>query len=290
MRLCHSRLLLLGILSLSLSTHALRRSLDASLHLEPGSLDSHANRVQQDTAVILPESGPSPVPRLIKRSFKRWRPDEEDRLVELRNQGKSWEEISASFPDRSWGAMKVKYYSLTGQSAPTSKRKKGKPWTSAEDKRMLKLLKDGLTWDEIAAKLPGRSRTAVYNRYYRRQGQDKAAPKSTMKEYTKEEDDVLIKTLNSGKSVAETARLLGKSHSSVTYRAAKLEEQGRLSLEPRSGRRYTVAELELIERLRETGTRWKEIRRLHFADRTVKQIMEGFRRYRLGKESREADD
>lgn len=93
MRLCHSRLLLLGILSLSLSTHALRRSLDASLHLEPGSLDSHANRVQEDTAVILPESGPSPAPRLIKRSFKRWRPDEEDRLVELRNQGKSWEEI-----------------------------------------------------------------------------------------------------------------------------------------------------------------------------------------------------
>ena len=151
---------------------------------------------------------------------------------------------------------------------------------------MLKLLKDGLTWDEIAAKLPGRSRIAVYNRYYRRQGQDKAAPKSTMKEFTKEEDDVLIKTLDSGKSVAETARLLGKSHSSVTHRAAKLEEQGRLSLGPRSGRRYTVAELKLIERLRETGTRWKEIRRLHFSDRTVKQIMEGFRRYRLGKESR----
>ena len=42
-----------------------------------------------------------------------WRVDEEQRLLELRKQGLSWEKIMEHIPGRTWTALRMKHYNLT---------------------------------------------------------------------------------------------------------------------------------------------------------------------------------
>lgn len=43
-----------------------------------------------------------------KKSCVKWTPEEDATLLQMRDDGRSWEKISAALPDRSLGAIRVR--------------------------------------------------------------------------------------------------------------------------------------------------------------------------------------
>ena len=97
-------------------------------------------------------------PKLFRRGQK-WTAEEEERLIRLRAQRISWDELVESFPGRTWTAIRAKYSKLTmDRSKPP---KKVVRWTKEEKELLLELVKTGVSYEEIAKRFPGRSPGAI---------------------------------------------------------------------------------------------------------------------------------
>ena len=99
--------------------------------------------------------------------------------------------------------------------------------------------------------------------------------------YTSKEDDKIVKALELGMTVEETAQLLERNIESVSKRITKLVRSNRLELAPQiaSGRPYSVADFELIYKMRDHGMSWDQIVTKFFPGRTKTGIRIGYRRY-----------
>ena len=117
----------------------------------------------------------------------RWTAEEEERLVALREQEMSWEEISELFPERSWQALMAKYHRLT----PDVLTRTVNFWTEEEKKLLLELVEAGKSWEEIAEYFPGRTVTAV-RATHNRLTTDVQAPRRVVRKWTAEEDELLL--------------------------------------------------------------------------------------------------
>ena len=92
---------------------------------------------------------PFPQPKVFRRG-EPWTAEEHGRLMKLRGQRKSWNEIAKSFPGRSWTALATRYYNFTRDPSITQEERKR--WAKKEVELLLELVKTDLSYEEIAKK------------------------------------------------------------------------------------------------------------------------------------------
>ena len=198
-------------------------------------------------------------PKLFKRSQK-WTPEEEERLIRLRAQRIPWGELEGSFPGRTWSALKIKHSDLTKD--PAKSPKKVKRWTKEEKELLLKLVKTGISYKEIAKQFPGRDPDAL-KAQYRYITRGRTVPKGFNKQYTTEEDERLLGLRRDGIAWKEIERLFDKrSLSSLMNRYIVLTSSD-----------FTFEEDELLRELEERNIPWPQ-RVTFFNNRTLEALQE----------------
>ena len=128
-------------------------------------------------------------PMKLFRRGNQWSSEEDRLLLKLREERMSWAEIRKFFPERSWGALSIRYY-IQDPSAKKSP-KKTKPWAREEDELLLELIGVNVSWKEIAENFPGRSVSLVRG-LYRYLTKGTSAPESATRVFTAEEDELLL--------------------------------------------------------------------------------------------------
>ena len=232
-----------------------------------------------------------PTRRIFKRAGERWSREDEERLLELRAEDKSWEELTEYFEGRTWSALRVKHGFLKNPRPASRKGKRKKRWTAEEDARLRQLREEeGVayrSWEEIARGLPGRTASAAFNRYKLITGQLRG-PTATSQSFTPEEDDRIIKAVEAGKTVDEMYREQGegkvRSQGAIRIRIYRLDEAGRLDASSLFRRQYTEADFELMRKKREEGLTWRQIGDEFFPERNPKVLCSQFKKWERKKE------
>ena len=250
---------------------------ETNVHSKPSkdrqtySLTSRAEHGRSDLSQASSVKATASEPKIFKRA-KFWTGEEEELLLELREQQLSWEEISEFFPERTWTAVKIKHSKLTQD--PNRKRREPKRWSQEEQRLLLELKeRDANTpWKEIAEYFPGRSASAVQS-YYTYITTDSLAPKTFQGHWTAEENELLLRLARDRVPWSERAEYFnGRTLKSLRHQYAKLE----VPKLPPPGK-FTPEEDALIIKLFESGITVKDVaRRL---DRSITSIQR--RRKRL---------
>ena len=158
----------------------------------------------------------------IKRGLL-WTAEEEERLVRLREEDRSWEELAEYFPGRTWQALASKYYKLKGLSEPKAEVKH---WTTEEDETLLELKEKNEPWGDIVKRFPERSPAAIRSHYTYLRRDQSLAPASTWKPYTDEEKELLLKVAGTDTTWSERAKQFpGRSGRSLKSQYAKLKQE-----------------------------------------------------------------
>ena len=224
--------------------------------------------------------------RLFRRG-KHWTDDEEELLIELRGRQMPWDEILKSFPDRTWLALKSKHDRLTQDIPPTTSPRR-MPWTEREDEILLDLIeknkdknKKRVQWRKIAGKiaenLPGKTVNGAKRRY-QILVKGHLAPKAKKTSWTDEEDDFIVKALESGMKGKEISQSLGRTENAIMHRKSELKKLGRLD-HIRGARYYTVADFKLMHELVNKGISWKDISAQYFSGRPSKNMKAAYKKY-----------
>ena len=156
-----------------------------------------------------------------RKKGKLWTDEENERLMEQKEMGKSWKEIAQQLPGRNLNSIQSHYrYLLTSRKAPENVLVR---YTPEEDRRLLELAKTDLSWSERAKLFPGRSQSSLQGRYTQL-GQEPSIRES----WTTEKDERLIELLKTDLTREEIGRLLGRTVEAVNNRVYKLRKLGRI--------------------------------------------------------------
>ena len=114
--------------------------------------------------------------------FKKWRADEDRRLLELRYfERRKWPDLASHFPGRTYRSLQQRYYSFDKPELYLDRdgvwkiRIKGsiekdidqRPWTEEEDQLVLHLRDvERVRWKEIVNRLPNRCGLSIRKRYF----------------------------------------------------------------------------------------------------------------------------
>ena len=294
------------------------------------SVQPHTRKVEQTYTEYSAVKPAAPKLKLVRRARgQSWTAEEEQRLIELREQRIPWDKLTEHFPDRTWKALTSKYQKLT--TDPSSKSPAGrKLWTPEEKDLLLELKKTGMSWAEISERFPGRTEnavnrqyrtlvngTSVPKRYYGSYSAEEdellleldearvpwkdrvkyfdnrslpslrsrldilgSGPRQVRQKYTLEEDELIIQSTNSGKTIAEISRILERSEMGVRHRIDSLRRSNRLpAVQTEKGLHYSVADFETMREMRGRKMTWKEIASEHFPDRSGESLRLAYRRY-----------
>ena len=251
------------LLLLFLTLHALKLKLEERSPeiRQPLSLATHAALVSRAEDV---KSNTLLTPKLDKRAkIKRgliWTDEDEKRLVRLREEGKSWEELVEYFPGRTWQALNSRYGKLKRASKPKKTLKQGeqkdrKRWTREEDKILLKLKERNESWENIAKRFPKRSQAAISSRWTYLRRDNKQAPAVTRKEYTDEENELLLAVAEMDIRWSERAKYIpGRSVQSLQNQYLRLK-QG----DPQDSNHWTSDEEDRVVEELERGKTVEEV-------------------------------
>ena len=113
------------------------------------------------------------------------------------------------------------------------------------------------------------------------------APQKTRRRFTSEEDDAIIKALESGTTTKEIAQSLNRNVKSIQRRIKILDQSTRLdpAIRPISRRPYTAADFELMREKVERGMSWNDIAAESFPERSGNALKLAYRRYKAKNES-----
>ena len=209
-----------------------------------------------------------------------WTPEEEELLFDLLDAGLTWEEMAEYFTGRSAGAIQNHYHQMTlpDDHVPSTSRKS---WTTDEDKRLLKLAKGKMTWEEITKYFENRSAMALLRRHQR------LKPKAHKRgSWTTAEDKLLVEAVKKGRTPDQITKTIARSEKAIERRMKRLRKAGRYGLKPpeRTQPPFTDAQLELMYNLREQGRSWKSIYLEHFSGRSLEGVRKAGKRYREERE------
>ena len=271
--------LLLGIVSVSLSSGIVlpRQRIDTESQLEAQQLSPSDDDAYLRLNLPLLEHGAQPTARILKRARgASWTEKEERLLLDLREQGKPWDEIADYFPERTWLALEARYLKLTRDpSVPKKRRKKADRWTPKEEELLIEL-RDGrrLPWNEIDQHFPSRGWKALRAKYYQLK-RGRPAPKTILdRSWTPEEYDQLMTLKKEGKSWKEIAEAMpGRSQESLESRYQSLTRMTRGTRTPtKTGfKEFTQEEDELLLELGKTDMPWKD-RAKRFDGRSISSL------------------
>ena len=136
-------------------------------------------------------------PRFFKRSGRGWTDEEEDRLLELTEQRRMpFAEIQQKFfPERTENALRTKHNQLTHDFYKDEREQK--KWTEEQKRLLIKLVESNTPWSETAWFFPGRSVDALRGMYRSAKG-DRFVPKRIIREWTTEENELLLRLAEEG--------------------------------------------------------------------------------------------
>ena len=204
----------------------------------------------------------APKSKIFKRA-QHYTPEEVELLLELREQGMTWKEISKSFPGREWQSLKDKHRRVLREQ---EMGKSPRLWTSEEEELLLKLVEPDKSWGEIAESLPGRTPKAV-RQHYKILNDGSLAPKKVRLLYTAEEDKLLLKLKKADMPWKEMpAHFDNRTWPSLRSRYKALGQPFSESREF-----YTTEEDKLLLKLKKAGVPWKEMP-AHFDNRTQRSL------------------
>lgn len=168
---------------------------------------------------VHPESLPK------SKKMDRWTDEQDEMLVQLMLEGKSWEEIAAALPPpgRTPYAAKGRYRNLR-ENSNINALADDKSYKPEDDQMLLKLRWEGKSWNEITKALSGpeRSLDSVRKRYHKLKklhGLEAAPTEHKRTTYTPEEERRLVRLKESGKSWKEISEAFpGHSFNSLKVR------------------------------------------------------------------------
>lgn len=221
---------------------------------------SHAKKFAEgsDLSPIGSVEAAASAPTKIFKRGKRWTSDEEKLLLKLRGQRMSWAEIEKYFPGRGWKSISSKYYDLVRDSSAKKPTRKIKFWTREENELLLKLVETNASWEEIGEQLPGRTLGALKRHYSVLTKGSRQAPESVTKEFSAEEDKLLLDLDKKG--VPWKGRV--KFFENRTLKALQSRLSKITPLKSPALRKYTPEEDGLLREAIESGKTIEEISQL----------------------------
>ena len=192
-----------------------------------------------------------------------WTAEEEERLVELRDQRKSWAELSILLPGRTWTALKTRYNRLTKDRRTT--RMNLRLWTDEEEELLIELMEMDVSDEELVQYFPGRSlgsikakSSYIFN--------DASIPNRIRREYTAEEDELILELGKENIPWEERVKYFdNRTLSALRHRYKKLTSQV-----------FTPEEDKLLLELEKEGVPWQE-RVTYFNDRNLDSLQKRFK-------------
>ncbi len=161
----------------------------------------------------------------LKSKLTDFKPEEDQRLIELRGQGLNWDEIAESFEGRTASALKSRWHNTLKHNLGIEPTRTD--FTPEEDQRLIQLKGQGLKWDEIAESFEGRTSSALQSRWHNHLKHD-LGQERTKNTFTPKEDRLLIKLKGQGLKWDE----ITKSFDGRTIRS--LESRWRRLLKPKT--------------------------------------------------------
>lgn len=150
--------------------------------------------------------------------------EEDARLVKARGSGLTWKQVADLFEGRrDIKSLKARYYKLSEQ--PDSPAEKSSPpYTPDEDDILIEARATRLTWEETAALFGGRrNENALKARYHKLSKMPMSRVSKANRNYTADEDELIVRERERGKSYPKIAELLpDRSTKSVENRYYKL--------------------------------------------------------------------
>ena len=208
-----------------------------------------------------------------KDSTRIWTADEDKILFEKADAGIPLKEIIKSLEGRTLASARSRYRRLKdGINAPETMRTLFSP---KEDERLLKLVAQDMSWEEMAEFFDERDAAQLSNRY------QFIRPGPPERRETPQEQRDLIAAMDTDMNWTEIAELLDRSEVYVKKRAKALEKLGLLTRPPhlRYNMAYTADEYEIMHQLREKGVPWNEIANERFPGRDGGSIRSSYWRH-----------
>lgn len=153
--------------------------------------------------------------------------EEDARLVKAREDGLTWKQVADLFEGRrGLGALKARYYYLSEQ--PDSPAELSSPrYTPEENELLIEARASRLTWEETVALFEGRRNEAALKfQYHKLSKMPELQVKKLNRNYTADEDELIVREKEKGKSYPEIAELLpDRSAKSVRSRYYKIMKE-----------------------------------------------------------------
>lgn len=207
-----------------------------------------------------------------RRTSDLWTEREDALICRLQARGKTLDEIVPKLPNRTRLAVghRIRYLIKQGRIAGPE------PWTAREDALIGTLREQGKTLDEIAMKLPHRTRKAVSARVRLLLRQGLVEPLITAelgrRPWTAREDARLIKLRARGATLREMANEVPhRTEIAIGLRVARLAQAGRVErLGAETRKAWSAEDDRRLARMRRTGKTMEEIAAA--LDRTLPSI------------------
>ena len=107
-------------------------------------------------ATTLPETRTA-----LQQRARPWTMKQTHLLRKLREEGRDWVVVSGMFPGRSPESCERQYGRYMAQLDFAERR-----WSPSEDKRLVDMIEAGMSFQEIADRMPGKGRSSCWNRWY----------------------------------------------------------------------------------------------------------------------------
>lgn len=182
--------------------------------------------------------------------------DETRELMKLRDEGRSWDEITPHFPHRSWRSLQSRYSETVKRRRvpePISRR-----YSSEEDRLLLRYRRElRLPWTEMLEQLPGRTYQSISQRF-RRLLPRKARPDipRILNVVTPADVQTVHRLRTSGMKWKDVVASIGKG-STQSMRNMYFSKRNSCH-QTRAGRRWTQDEDSALRKLYASGLKWTE--------------------------------
>lgn len=210
----------------------------------------------------------------------RWIDEEDDKIRELLQMGKTAREIMPSLPGRTYQGVRSRATLLKSYDEQRVGESLPQPWTPEEDSLLERLMEEGTSLPAARKHFPNRALHSVRFRWeFRLSPKAKALSRSKVrKRYTESEINEVIRRYKAGATIHDIAEGLDRSYSGIKFMLQKwVPMKYKRTAGGRPGSKYwTADDTQKLHRLYNANTPYAEIG-AHFPGKSNRAI-----RHRVG--------